>query len=150
MTVVVDNCLPLSWVDFLRQHGHVARHWRELGPPNAPDAEIMRWACQNDAVVLTQDLDFTSLLFQSRAALQSVIQLRLDDVRPQSIGDDVCFCDLRYAICGWGEATDEPGRRGSWYYKRLLLEEAIRKNLSEDVHADCVLETRPGGGKLPP
>ncbi|MGB7768989.1 MAG: DUF5615 family PIN-like protein [Verrucomicrobiia bacterium] len=91
MTIVIDNCLPLSWIEFLRQHGHVARHWRELGPRNAPDAEIMRWASQNHAVVLTQDLDFTKLLFQSRGVLPSVIQLRLDDVRPQSIGEDVCL-----------------------------------------------------------
>lgn len=51
----------------------------------------MRWANQNEAIVLTQDLDFTKLLFQSRANLPSVIQLRLDDVRPKSIGEDVCL-----------------------------------------------------------
>jgi predicted nuclease of predicted toxin-antitoxin system len=89
VTVVVDNCLPLSWVDFLRQHGHLARHWRELGPPNAPDTDIMRWAVENEAVVLTHDLDFTKLLFQTGAGLPSVIQLRLDDVRPQNVGDDI-------------------------------------------------------------
>jgi predicted nuclease of predicted toxin-antitoxin system len=89
VTVVIDNCLPISWVVYLRQHGHTARHWRELGPPNAPDVEIMRWAKENDAVVLTQDLDFTKLLFQSQAALPSVIQLRLNDVRPRNIGEDV-------------------------------------------------------------
>ncbi len=89
MTVVIDNCLPVSWVEFLRQHDHTARHWRELGPPNAADSEIMRWAAENQAVVLTQDLDFTKLLFQSRAVLPSVIQLRLDDVRPPHIGEDV-------------------------------------------------------------
>jgi predicted nuclease of predicted toxin-antitoxin system len=89
VTVVIDNCLPVSWVELLRSHGHAANHWRELGPPNAPDSEIMRWARDNGAVVLTQDLDFTKLLFQSRAPLPSVIQLRLDDIRPASIGEDV-------------------------------------------------------------
>ncbi|MBU6409237.1 MAG: DUF5615 family PIN-like protein [Verrucomicrobia bacterium] len=78
------------------QHGHVARHWRELGPPNAPDTEIMQWASQNNAVVLTQDLDFTKLLFQSRAALPSVIQLRLDDARPKSIGEDVLLILIQH------------------------------------------------------
>lgn len=91
MTIVIENCLPLSWTEFLRQHGRIARHWRGLGLPNASDAEIMRWAKENGAVVLTQDLDFTKLLFQSRASLPSVIQLRLDDVRPKSIGEDVCL-----------------------------------------------------------
>ena len=89
MTLVIDNCLPQSWAEYLRQHGHLGHHWRELGAPNAPDVEIMQWANQNHAVVLTQDLDFTKLLFQSRTVLPSVIQLRLDDVRPQSIGEDV-------------------------------------------------------------
>lgn len=89
VTVVIDNCLPVSWVAYLRGHGHAARHWRELGPANAPDAEIMLWAHQHRAVVLTQDLDFTRLLFQAQAKLPSVIQLRLDDVRPTSVGEDV-------------------------------------------------------------
>lgn len=89
MTVVIDNCLPQSWTEFLRRHGFNARHWRELGPASAPDSEIMRWALANHAVVLTHDLDFTKLLFQTRAELPSVIQLRLDDIRPQNIGNDV-------------------------------------------------------------
>ena len=89
MTIVIDNCLPRSWVEYLRSNEHLAHHWRELGPPNAPDAEIMRWARQNGAVVLTHDLDFTKLLFQSRAPLPSVIQLRRDDVRPRNAGLNV-------------------------------------------------------------
>ena len=89
MTLVIDNCLPLSWVAFLHQHGHVGLHWRQLGPADAPDNEIMSWARHNHAVVLTQDLDFTKLLFQTKAELPSVIQLRLDDVRPSGIGQDV-------------------------------------------------------------
>jgi predicted nuclease of predicted toxin-antitoxin system len=89
VTIVIDNCLPISWVEYLGRHGHTARHWRELGPPNAPDTDVMRWAAQNTAVVLTQDLDFTKLLFQTRGALPSVIQLRLADVRPGNIGEDV-------------------------------------------------------------
>jgi predicted nuclease of predicted toxin-antitoxin system len=87
--VVIDNCLPVSWVAFLEAAGFRAQHWRQLGAPNAPDAEILHWAFQNEAVVLTQDLDFTKLLFQSRAHFPSVIQLRLDDVRPANIGGDV-------------------------------------------------------------
>jgi len=87
--VVIDNCLPLSWGSYLADHGQASYHWRQLGAANAPDSEIMLWAHQNRAVVLTQDLDFTKLLFQSRAELPSVIQLRLDDVRPANIGPEV-------------------------------------------------------------
>jgi predicted nuclease of predicted toxin-antitoxin system len=49
------------------------------------------------AVVLTQDLDFTKLLFQTRFTLPSVIQLRLDDVRPASIGEDVILALKQFA-----------------------------------------------------
>jgi predicted nuclease of predicted toxin-antitoxin system len=85
--VLVDNCLPVSWVEFLTQHGHEASHWRNVGRSNAPDAEIMRWARDKGAVVLTHDLDFTKLLFQTGAVTPSVIQLRVDDARPAAIGE---------------------------------------------------------------
>lgn len=91
MTVIIDNCLPLTWVGYLCRHGHDVRHWRELGPANVSDSVIMARAVKDNAVVLTHDLDFTKLLFQSGAKLPSVIQLRLDDVRPQSIGEDVAL-----------------------------------------------------------
>lgn len=97
MIIVLDNCLPVSWVAYLQGHGHTARHWRELGPANAPDSEIMLWAQKNGAVVLTQDLDFTRLLFQARVKLPSVIQLRLDDVRPAGIGEDVILALKQFA-----------------------------------------------------
>ena len=49
----------------------------------------MRWAEERGAVVLTHDLDFGILLFKTQARLPSVIQLRLDDVRPAFIGETV-------------------------------------------------------------
>jgi predicted nuclease of predicted toxin-antitoxin system len=89
VTVIVDNCLPVSWAAWLRERGITAQHWREVGLPTAPDTEIMRWALDHGAVVLTHDLDFGTLLFQTRAQLPSVIQLRLDDIRPAAIGETV-------------------------------------------------------------
>jgi predicted nuclease of predicted toxin-antitoxin system len=94
--VVIDNCLPVSWVYFLQQNGQPARHWREIGAPNAPDIQILQWAMEHDAVVFTHDLDFTKLLFQSRSALPSVIQLRVDDVRPENVGKEVVLILKRY------------------------------------------------------
>jgi predicted nuclease of predicted toxin-antitoxin system len=96
LTVVIDNCLPVSWAAFLQGLDHNARHWRELGPPNAPDTQIMAWAQQNNAVVLTHDLDVTQLLFQTNTAMPRVIQLRVDDVRPGSIGRKVAGVLAQY------------------------------------------------------
>lgn len=86
MKVVVDNCLPVSWAERLRAAGHEAQAWRDLGPANAPDEVIIQWARAHGAVVLTHDLDFTRLLFLTGAGLPSVIQLRVDDVRPAAFG----------------------------------------------------------------
>ena len=72
MTIVIDNCLPLSWIEFLHQHAHIARHWRELGASNAPDSEIIQWTHQNKAVVLTQDLDFTKHVFKLVSLYQAL------------------------------------------------------------------------------
>ena len=87
--VIVDNCLPNSWAAWLRDKGIEALHWRDVGSPAAPDTEIMRWSADRGAIVLTHDLDFGILLFQTQARLPSVIQLRLDDVRPGFIGETV-------------------------------------------------------------
>ncbi len=87
--VIVDNCLPNSWAAWLRDLGIEAQHWRDVGAPSAPDTEIMRWAAERGTVVLTHDLDFGILLFRTQALLPSVIQLRLDDVRPAFIGETV-------------------------------------------------------------
>lgn len=54
--------------------------------PNAPDIEIMKWARKNKFTVFTHDLDFSSLLFSTNALSPSVIQLRMEDIRPQSSG----------------------------------------------------------------
>lgn len=89
MIIVIDNCLPISWVSFLQQYGHTTHHWRELGKPNAADSEILGWATSNNALILTQDLDFTKLLFQLQTNMPSIIQLRIDDIRPANIGEDV-------------------------------------------------------------
>lgn len=69
--------LSAEWVPILRLQGLDAIHWREVGRKNAPDAVILQWAAQNEAVILTQDLDFPQLLAASRATGPSVVLLRL-------------------------------------------------------------------------
>ncbi len=46
----------------------------------------MEWACQNDYVVFTHDLDFGTLLATTHAKGPSVIQVRTQDIMPQSFG----------------------------------------------------------------
>jgi predicted nuclease of predicted toxin-antitoxin system len=86
MKLLLDACLPLDWLEFLRQHGYDCQAWVQIGPPNAPDSDVMRYAREQGLVVLTHDLDFSRLLAFSRATHPSVIQFRAPDIRPAAFG----------------------------------------------------------------
>ncbi|MBN2874380.1 MAG: DUF5615 family PIN-like protein, partial [Spirochaetales bacterium] len=64
-----------------------AIHWSSTGKPDAPDQEILEYASSNRYVIFTHDLDFGFLLARSLNATPSVIQSRIADLRPESIGD---------------------------------------------------------------
>lgn len=49
----------------------------------------MEWARNNKFVVFTHDLDFGALLYATKATARSVIQLRIEDIRPKSVGEIV-------------------------------------------------------------
>jgi len=78
--IVLDMNLPPSWVEFLSGHGIEAVHWSGIGDGRAADSEIMEWALENECIVFTHDLDFTTLLALTGARGPSVIQLRSQDV----------------------------------------------------------------------
>ena len=62
------------------------QHWSTVGDPRASDRTIMKWAAQNDYVVLTHDLDFEALLALTHAAGPSVVLVRDRDTLPAAIG----------------------------------------------------------------
>ena len=89
MRLVVDVNLPPKWVEFLATRGIEAVHWSQVGDLRATDATIMTWARDGGYVVLTSDLDFSVMLATSDASGPSVLQVRAQDVLPESIGDQV-------------------------------------------------------------
>jgi predicted nuclease of predicted toxin-antitoxin system len=89
MKVLLDMNLPPRWVGFLRQEGFEAVHWSAVGDPRASDATIMAWARDNGFVVFSHDLDFSALLAATQAVGPSVVQVRTQDVMPESIGRDI-------------------------------------------------------------
>lgn len=86
MRFLIDMNLSPKWVEALQQSEMVAVHWSNIGPANAKDPDIMRYAFDHDFVVLTNDLDFGSILAATGGNAPSVIQLRTDDCRVGSIG----------------------------------------------------------------
>ncbi|HEX4407700.1 MAG TPA: DUF5615 family PIN-like protein [Xanthobacteraceae bacterium] len=96
MKILVDMNLSPRWVDYLVASGFEAVHWSQIGARDAPDIEVMQWAVDNDAVVLTSDLDFGAILATSRDRHPSVIQIRSDALTPASIGETL-LAALRYS-----------------------------------------------------
>jgi predicted nuclease of predicted toxin-antitoxin system len=94
MKFIVDMNLSPLWREFLEAQGWSACHWSELGSPTALDTEILARASQDNATVLTQDLDFGEILASSAADGPSVVVIRGHDVLPKVIGAIVaqaCF-----------------------------------------------------------
>ena len=89
MRIIVDMCLPPALCEVLKDAGHDARHWTATGHPKAMDLEIMRWALENSAVVITHDLDFGDMLALTAAAGPSVIIIREEDVSSEHISGPV-------------------------------------------------------------
>jgi predicted nuclease of predicted toxin-antitoxin system len=64
-------------------------HWSEVGMAFAPDSSLMSWAAEHGFIVLTNDLDFGIALATANTEKPSVVQIRGDDLRPASIGNQV-------------------------------------------------------------
>ena len=86
MKILIDMNLPLRWAKVFAAEGWEALHWSQVGTPTASDREIMAWARDNDYSVFTHDLDFSALLAATQGAGPSVIQVRTQNILPESIG----------------------------------------------------------------
>lgn len=89
MRLLVDMNLSPRWVDYLAKAGFQAAHWSRLGESTAPDALIMEFAAENEYVVISHDLDFSAILAATHGEKPSVVQIRADDLRPETIGSRV-------------------------------------------------------------
>lgn len=83
MKLLLDMNLSPVLAELLTQHGFTSVHWSKIGSPTAEDREIMRWAKENDYVVVTFDLDFGAILAATGFDSPSVIQIRGLDNHPR-------------------------------------------------------------------
>jgi predicted nuclease of predicted toxin-antitoxin system len=86
MKLLVDMNLSPAWVPYLLVAGIESVHWSTVGDPRAKDSEVMAWARQNQCVLFTHDLDFGTLLANTRSSKPSVIQVRTQEVTPDALG----------------------------------------------------------------
>jgi predicted nuclease of predicted toxin-antitoxin system len=87
--ILIDMNLTPAWVGFLASRNVESVHWSELGDPKALDSQIMAFAKENRLVVFTHDLDFGNILAVTNARGPSVIQARVEDPVPSTIGEAV-------------------------------------------------------------
>jgi len=66
LKLLVDMNLSKKLADCLRESGYDCFHWKDIGDPRVPDAELFDWAKRNNTVIITRDIGFGGIL----AALQ--------------------------------------------------------------------------------
>ena len=77
MKILIDMNLSPEWVPSFRTAGIEASHWSTIGSPFAPDREVFDHAREANYALLTQDLDFGQVLFETAANGPSTILLRV-------------------------------------------------------------------------
>lgn len=85
MKFLIDMNLSPRWCSILQAEGWDSIHWSSVGSVSAPDGSVMDWAFDQRRVVLTHDLDFGAILATTQATGPSVVQVRTQDVRLQTL-----------------------------------------------------------------
>ena len=62
MRFLIDAQLPPALASLLNEHGHLAEHVNDIGPSDAPDRDVWRYAQDHDAVIVTKDEDFANMV----------------------------------------------------------------------------------------
>lgn len=85
MKLVLDQGLPRSATLIPRSLGYDVIHVGEVGMARATDNEILVFAREADAVVVTLDADFHALLARDTAPKPSVLRLRIEGLRAEPL-----------------------------------------------------------------
>lgn len=81
MRFLVDAQLPPALVQLLREHDHEAEHVTEIGPPDASDRAIWRYALEQGAVIVTKDEDFADMVAIGGRECPAVVWVRVGNTR---------------------------------------------------------------------
>lgn len=82
---IADMNLSPRTVAALREHGWDVIRVSEILPANAADVDILELARRQERAVITQDLDFSTLLALSGHARPSLVTLRLTATDPDTV-----------------------------------------------------------------
>jgi predicted nuclease of predicted toxin-antitoxin system len=85
MRFVLDQGLPRSTVQHLRESGHDGLHTAEVDLARAVDVEVLDWARQQDRIVVALDADFHAILALSGATKPSVVRIRIEGLTGEAV-----------------------------------------------------------------
>ena len=86
MNLLIDVSFSPEWISYLTTQNIPSIHWSSIGNLNAEDYVIFDYALSHDYIILTHDLDFGTLLANSRSHKPSLIQARVDNITPAFLG----------------------------------------------------------------
>jgi predicted nuclease of predicted toxin-antitoxin system len=84
-TLLLDQGLPRSTVQYLLELGLESKHVGEHGMAQASDDEILDFAGRKDFVVVTLDADFHTLLAMRKSQAPSVIRIRMEGLKGEEL-----------------------------------------------------------------
>ena len=82
---IADVHISPITVSELKEFGYDIKRSSEFLLSNASDEEIINLAIEKDAVIVTQDLDFSNLIILSGLKKPSIISIRIEKPFPQII-----------------------------------------------------------------
>ncbi len=80
MRFLIDGQLPPALARLLEEHGHTADHITQIGPADAPDRDLLLYALEHDAVLVTKDEDFADMIATGLEA-PPVVWIRIGNTR---------------------------------------------------------------------
>jgi predicted nuclease of predicted toxin-antitoxin system len=82
--------------DMLVENGIDANHWYRIGDSDATDSEIIQYAKEHELVILTCDLDFSTILSVTRGHKPSIIQLRTQAYDLEKVANILTYAITQY------------------------------------------------------
>lgn len=83
--ILLDQGLPRSTREFLRQAGWDVEHVSDIGMSRASDVDIIRHARKDKRILCTLDADFHALLAVAGQDSPSVVRIRREGLRGQAL-----------------------------------------------------------------
>lgn len=84
MRFLVDAQLPPALARYLCDTGHQAEHVYDIGMGEASDRDILHYAIQNNAVIISKDEDFV-YLSSTNSETPTVVWVRVGNIGKQAL-----------------------------------------------------------------